>query len=135
MFTTRRSRLSIILGLLLLVAVAILFATVRINLPRWWRIAEVQPLADGRTLRVELMFSKPRPDGTFCQRVVDTAVEETAALVTVGVQVYNECAPSLSWGTVRGSGVGHPYAVDVRLRAPLGGRLIVERESGRHLRF
>ncbi|WP_433509174.1 hypothetical protein ACQP2T_35055 [Nonomuraea sp. CA-143628] len=131
MFATRGRRLGIILGMLLLVAVAVLFVTAQINKPYWQWIAQVEPLADGRTLRAELLFSRPRPDGTFCERVVDTVAEESAAQVAVGVQVYNECAPVMSWGRVRGSAVGHPYSVDVRLRAPLGGRLIVERGSGR----
>ncbi|MEW1845928.1 hypothetical protein AB0392_48940 [Nonomuraea angiospora] len=131
MFTTRRRRLGIVFALLLLAALTALFATAHINKPRWEWIAQVKPLVDGRTLRAELLFSRPRPDGTFCERVVDTVVEETTAQVAVGVQIYNECAPFLSWGRVRGSLVGHPYTVDLRLRAPLGGRLIVERESGR----
>lgn len=130
MFATRRRRLGIVFALLL-IALAVLFATAQINKPYWQSIAQVEPLADGRTLRVELLFSEPRPDGTFCERVVDAAVEESAAQVAVGVQVYNECAAFMSWGTVRGSAVGHPYSVDVRLRAPLGGRLIVERGSER----
>src|ERR1044072_3672801 len=131
MFATRRRKLGIILAMLL-VAFAVLFATAQINKPHWQWIAQVEPLADGRTLRAELLFSRPRFDGTFCERVVDTVVEEeSAARVAVGVQVYNECAPFMSWGRARSSAAGHPYTVDVRLRAPLGGRLILERGSER----
>ncbi|MEV0632138.1 hypothetical protein [Nonomuraea wenchangensis] len=115
---------------MLLVALAVLFATARINKPYWQGIAQVEPLADGRTLRAELLLSRPRPDGTFCERVVNSVAEETAARVAVDVQVYNECAPFVSWGTKRSSLEGHPYTVDIQLRAPLGERLIVARGSG-----
>lgn len=133
MFITRHKKLSIALLMLLPLAVTILLSTVRVNKPHWWWIASVRPSADGWTVTAELMLGRPKPDGTFCQRVTDKVVKETASQVTVGVQVYNDCASLLSWGTARDTAEGYPLTVDLRLRAPLAGRAVVEKDSGRRI--
>ncbi len=133
MFATRRNKFLVAFALLLLLTVAVLLAGAHVNRPRWWWIAAVEPSADGRTLTAELMFSRPKADGTFCEQVTGTVVKETASQVAVGVRIYNECAPLFSWGTVRTSAAGHPFDVDLRLRAPLAGRTVVEESSGQRV--
>src|SRR5262245_44588412 len=133
MFITHRKKLGVALALVLLLAVTLLLLTAHVNKPSWWSVADVKPSADGRTLTAELLFPEPKADGTFCQQVTNTVVEESTSQVVVGAQVYSSCAPLLSWGQVTMTAEGHPFYVDLHLRAPLAGRTVVDKASGQRI--
>ncbi|MGI5489350.1 hypothetical protein [Microtetraspora malaysiensis] len=129
MIAIRHKKLSIVLALMPLLAISVLVWTAHINLPYSPTILVVKPSADGLTLTVHLVLGRP----TSCEKVTDTAVQESTSQVLLGVQVYDTCGPLLSWGTVADTLEGYPFSVNLKLQAPLAGRTLVDQATGQKI--
>nr|WP_189182999.1 hypothetical protein [Microbispora rosea] len=114
-----------------LLILALLAMTADFRTAHWRQIAWVTPSSDGRTLTATFtVYKSEDDDGRFCWEVTDTDVQESPSQVTIGVQMSNPCAPLVSWGTVKLPDNGHQVNVRLRLRTPLNGRTVIEKESG-----
>ncbi|MFD8527602.1 hypothetical protein ACFV0L_09340 [Streptosporangium canum] len=120
----------VILLLVFLAVLAALLMTVHINRPHSYWVSYVTPSPDGRTLTAKLMFSGQKADGTFCEQVRGVVVYESTSQISVDIQVFNTCAPFVSWGRITTTDIGYPFDIDLRLRTPLAGRAVVDKESG-----
>ncbi|GAA3711241.1 hypothetical protein GCM10022224_090930 [Nonomuraea antimicrobica] len=95
--------------------------------PEWQPINWATLSADGRTLTVELTFSRPA-DAVQCERVTNTEVEESPSRVVIGVQLEANC-PAPAANTLM---KGYARQVSLKLQQPLGARIVVD--SARHQR-
>ncbi|MEV4184117.1 hypothetical protein AB0J28_22095 [Streptosporangium canum] len=120
----------VILLLVFLAVLAALLMTVHINRPHSYWVSYVTPSPDGRTLTAKLMFSGRKADGTFCEQVRGVEINESTSQVTVNIQVFDTCMPLFSWGRITTTDIGYPFDIDLRLRTPLAGRAVVDKESG-----
>ncbi|MBB2910544.1 hypothetical protein FHS43_001807 [Streptosporangium becharense] len=96
----------------------------------WWRINIATLSLDGLTLTAELAFGEPKADGTHCEKVTDTEVVESPSQVILGVRVLNSCAPSFPWDQRNIAGMEYSFPVKLKLKEPLAGRVVLDRESG-----
>ncbi|MET8333334.1 hypothetical protein ABZV14_09610 [Streptosporangium canum] len=120
----------VILLLVFLAVLAALLMTVHINKPHSYWVSYVTPSPDGRTLTAKLMFSGRKADGAFCEQVRGVVVHESTSQISVDIQVFNTCAPFVSWGRITTTDIGYPFDIDLRLRTPLAGQAVVDKESG-----
>jgi hypothetical protein len=97
----------------------------------WEPISSVTSSSDGLTLTAEITLGKPKADGKRCRRVVGTEAVESASQVIVGIQTRNFCDPGFSfpWEEKPHTLVAYPFNVDLRLKTPLAGRQVLEKES------
>ncbi|WP_433212485.1 hypothetical protein [Microtetraspora malaysiensis] len=130
MIAIRDKKLTIVLALMPLLAISVLFWTAHINLPYSPTIAVVKPSADGLTLTVHLVLRRP----TSCEKVTDTAVQESTSQVLLEIQMYDTCSPLLSWGNVVADTLeGYPFSVNLKLQTPLAGRTLVDKATGQKI--
>ncbi|WP_345572829.1 hypothetical protein [Nonomuraea rosea] len=87
---------------------------------------------DGRTLTVRVLFSRPPSSPEPCERVAGTMVEESASTVVIGVLVDEDiCDRPWPWEepTMYETLAAYAHPVRLRLKAPLGGRVVVNAEK------
>ncbi|MGI5489352.1 hypothetical protein [Microtetraspora malaysiensis] len=125
---TNKSRFpSMAISLIRRTALALLVGTTSLAVtacggPEWQGISTAMLSKDGRTLTVELTFSRPEVDKIQCEKVADTKIEESSSRVIVGVQVQNDCPDS--WQNT--IAVGYVRCVDLKLKQPLGTRTVLD---------
>ncbi|MDP9869224.1 MULTISPECIES: hypothetical protein [Streptosporangium] len=95
----------------------------------WQRINIVTLSNDGLTLTAELAFGEPKADGTYCEKVTKTEVIESPSQVILGVQVLNSCAPRFPWERAYTAGIEYSFPVKLKLKKPLSGRTVLDKES------
>ncbi|MEV0590660.1 hypothetical protein [Nonomuraea cavernae] len=93
----------------------------------WRNVKNVTLSPDGRTLTMQVMFSRPPSNPEPCERVADTIVEESASTVVIGVLVEEDiCDRPWPWEEPTYSTLtGYPHPVQLRLKTPLGDRAVV----------
>ncbi|MEU4550386.1 hypothetical protein [Nonomuraea dietziae] len=133
MSVTRLTKLGIALLLVILLVIGTLMLAAHLNRSSWWHIRNVSASPSGTVLIAKLTFGTPKVDGRFCEQVTDTVVEESPSRVIVGIHVTNTCAPFLPWENVNSADIAYPFHVSLHLQSPLGERLVVDKESGRHI--
>ncbi|MEU8201161.1 hypothetical protein [Streptosporangium sp. NPDC049046] len=79
-------------------------------------------------MTVNLTFRPPDAEGEFCQQVKDTEVSETPSQVILGIQVDDNCG-SWPWENGYHPDIGYRYPVELKLRAPLAGRAVIDKET------
>lgn len=84
---------------------------------------------DDRTLTVTLTFGAPDESGRTCERVTDTEVTESPSRVVIGVEVDDSCRRSWPWEEGLTNMVGRAHLVQLKLKEPLGERIVVNNLS------
>ncbi|MGW2143102.1 hypothetical protein ACWCOT_02255 [Nonomuraea bangladeshensis] len=131
MSVTRSKKLAVVFALALIAVGAVLVLNVRVNTSGHRPVDAVRVSADGRTLTAQVIVGSPRDDGTFCDRVTDTAVRESAGDVAIGVEMRDDCRPLLYWSSREVAlDIGFRREVQVELRTPLGRRRVVDVATG-----
>jgi hypothetical protein len=96
----------------------------------WFGIEDASVSEDGRTITATILTSPPYSKGEFCTEVTDTALSESPAQVTIGIEVQNNCEPLFPWEKGRiSSNVGYPRQQRFFLKEPLGGRHLVDQAT------
>lgn len=100
----------------------------------WHSIDSVAVAPDGRTLTATLTFGAPAEDGTFCEKITDTVVSESATKVTIGIKVSDTCEPLFPWQERMSSNLmAYYYKYDLHLKRPLSERPVIDRADQREI--
>ncbi|MFI6320139.1 hypothetical protein ACIBG8_21580 [Nonomuraea sp. NPDC050556] len=94
----------------------------------WQQVKKVTLSPDGRLLTATVMFTRPASNPEQCERVADTSVKESSTQVVVGVLVEQDvCDRPWPWEEPTYEMLtGYPHPIPLRLKAPLGERVVVD---------
>ncbi|WP_433516894.1 hypothetical protein ACQP2T_15855 [Nonomuraea sp. CA-143628] len=115
--------------LLIFASLALLALTGCGGQERWYPISSIKVSADQQTIVAELLFGDKREDGTFCEKVVDTKVTESASHVVIGVRVENPCGSLFPWEERPAKDIGYAYPVQLHLTQPLAQRTVRDKSN------